>query len=175
MVKPTAALVDQLRALLDADGTAELERVLATRAPDLTDLLLRAVRNAERPLERTVLATACRGACARLRQRYPGATIELRVPPFAAAQIGFGTGPRHTRGTPPNVVEFSPRNSSTSSWAHPAGTPRRAGRPACMRTRPQQPSPSSREDGASENVDVTLQLPRSHLATVLIEFLALVA
>ncbi|MEZ5087342.1 MAG: sterol carrier family protein [Tessaracoccus sp.] len=108
MVKPTAALVDQLRALLDADGTAELERVLATRAPDLTDLLLRAVRNAERPLERTVLATACRGACARLRQRYPGATIELRVPPFAAAQIGFGTGPRHTRGTPPNVVEFSP-------------------------------------------------------------------
>lgn len=30
------------------------------------------------------------------------------MPPFAAVQIGFGSGPRHTRGTPPNVVEFEP-------------------------------------------------------------------
>ena len=30
------------------------------------------------------------------------------MPPFAAVQLGFGTGPRHTRGTPPNVVEMSP-------------------------------------------------------------------
>ena len=52
---------------------------------------------------------ACRAACALLRQRHPGATIELRVPPFAAVQIGFGTGPKHMRGTPPNVVEFEPQ------------------------------------------------------------------
>ena len=33
----------------------------------------------------------------------PGRAVEVRVPPFAAVQcIG---GPRHTRGTPPNVVE----------------------------------------------------------------------
>ena len=36
----------------------------------------------------------------------PGRAVEVRVPPYAAVQaIG---GPRHTRGTPPNVVEMDP-------------------------------------------------------------------
>lgn len=30
------------------------------------------------------------------------------MPPFAAVQIGFEAGSRHTRGTPPNVVEMDP-------------------------------------------------------------------
>lgn len=34
----------------------------------------------------------------------PGNTLEVRVPPFGAAQVV--EGPRHTRGTPPNVVEM---------------------------------------------------------------------
>lgn len=33
----------------------------------------------------------------------PGRSVELRVPPFVAVQAI--AGPRHTRGTPPNVVE----------------------------------------------------------------------
>jgi hypothetical protein len=33
----------------------------------------------------------------------PGRAVEVRVPPFAAIQCI--AGPRHTRGTPPNVVE----------------------------------------------------------------------
>ncbi|MEZ5190847.1 MAG: sterol carrier family protein [Schumannella sp.] len=33
----------------------------------------------------------------------PGHTVEVRVPPFGAVQAV--EGPRHTRGTPPNVVE----------------------------------------------------------------------
>ena len=33
----------------------------------------------------------------------PGNTVEVRVPPFGAVQCV--EGPRHTRGTPPNVVE----------------------------------------------------------------------
>ncbi len=33
----------------------------------------------------------------------PGKAVEVRVPPFAAVQAV--EGPRHTRGTPPNVVE----------------------------------------------------------------------
>jgi len=37
----------------------------------------------------------------------PGHSVELRVPPFVAVQCI--EGPRHTRGTPPNVVECSPR------------------------------------------------------------------
>jgi hypothetical protein len=43
---------------------------------------------------------------ARLR---PGRSVELRVPPYAAAQLGTddgSAGPRHTRGTPPAVVEL---------------------------------------------------------------------
>lgn len=37
----------------------------------------------------------------------PGASVEVRVPPFVAVQCV--SGPRHTRGTPPNVVETDPR------------------------------------------------------------------
>jgi hypothetical protein len=36
----------------------------------------------------------------------PGASVEVRVPPLGATQCI--EGPRHTRGTPPNVVEMSP-------------------------------------------------------------------
>jgi len=38
-----------------------------------------------------------------LAARAPGRTVEVRVPPFGAVQCV--EGPRHTRGTPPNVVE----------------------------------------------------------------------
>lgn len=36
----------------------------------------------------------------------PGRSVEVRVPPFAAVQCV--PGPRHTRGTPPGVVETDP-------------------------------------------------------------------
>jgi len=36
----------------------------------------------------------------------PGRAVEVRVPPFGAVQVI--DGPRHTRGTPPNVVETDP-------------------------------------------------------------------
>ena len=39
----------------------------------------------------------------------PGGAVEVRVPPFAVAQCVEGT--RHTRGTPPAVVETDP-----STW-----------------------------------------------------------
>jgi len=38
-----------------------------------------------------------------LAERAPGRAVEVRIPPFAAIQCV--PGPRHTRGTPPNVVE----------------------------------------------------------------------
>jgi hypothetical protein len=38
-----------------------------------------------------------------LADRVPGRAVEVRVPPYAAVQCV--AGPRHTRGTPPNVVE----------------------------------------------------------------------
>ena len=42
-----------------------------------------------------------------LSERAPGRSVEVRVPPFVAVQCV--DGPRHTRGTPPNVVECAPR------------------------------------------------------------------
>ena len=39
-----------------------------------------------------------------LSQQAPGRSVEVRVPPYAAAQVVPGV--RHTRGTPPAVVEL---------------------------------------------------------------------
>jgi Bacterial SCP ortholog len=41
-----------------------------------------------------------------LASRYEGNSVEVRVPPLGAVQCV--AGPRHTRGTPPNVVELTP-------------------------------------------------------------------
>lgn len=56
---------------------------------------------------RDELARAVRLSLRALARVAPGATVEVRVPPFAAVQCV--AGPRHTRGTPPNVVETNPR------------------------------------------------------------------
>lgn len=50
----------------------------------------------------------------------PGRAVEVRVPPYAAVQCV--EGPRHTRGTPPNVVETDPLTwirlaAGLSTWA----------------------------------------------------------
>jgi len=41
-----------------------------------------------------------------LRQKAPGSSVEVRVPPWGAVQAI--DGPTHTRGTPPAVVEMAP-------------------------------------------------------------------
>jgi hypothetical protein len=70
-------------------GRASLNRVLEghTLAPD--DL-----RDAVRYLLEELAARA------------PGRSVEVRVAPYGAVQCV--EGPRHTRGTPPNVVELDP-------------------------------------------------------------------
>jgi len=40
---------------------------------------------------------------ARLQEKAPGNSVEVRVPPYAAVQVIEGV--RHTRGTPPAVIE----------------------------------------------------------------------
>ncbi len=54
-------------------------------------------------VDRATLATAVRYTLEELAARAPGHTLEVRVPPFGVVQCL--DGPRHTRGTPPNVVE----------------------------------------------------------------------
>lgn len=49
------------------------------------------------------IAFAVRTTARALAQRHPGRSVEIRIPPYAAVQAIAGT--RHTRGTPPNVVE----------------------------------------------------------------------
>ncbi|NLU82345.1 sterol carrier family protein [Rhodococcus sp. HNM0569] len=56
---------------------------------------------------RAVLASAVRLSARTLEQIAPGSSVEVRVPPFVAVQCI--EGPRHTRGTPPNIVETDPR------------------------------------------------------------------
>ena len=56
------------------------------------------------PADRDTTATAVRYLLQLLAERAPGNTVEVRVPPFGAVQVI--EGPRHTRGTPPNVVEM---------------------------------------------------------------------
>jgi hypothetical protein len=45
-----------------------------------------------------------KASLALLSDKYPGKAIEVRIPPYAAIQCG--DGPKHTRGTPPNVIEM---------------------------------------------------------------------
>lgn len=52
------------------------------------------------------LATAVRYLLEELAEIAPGNSVEVRVPPLGATQCI--EGPRHTRGTPPNVVEMAP-------------------------------------------------------------------
>lgn len=54
--------------------------------------------------DRTALAMAVRFLLQVLAEANPGRSVEVRVPPFGAVQAV--EGPRHTRGTPPNVVEL---------------------------------------------------------------------
>ena len=51
--------------------------------------------------------TAVRFTLEELAEVAPGHTVEVRVPPDGAVQVV--EGPRHTRGTPPNVVETDPQ------------------------------------------------------------------
>jgi hypothetical protein len=69
---------------------------------------------------RAVLGAAVKTSARWLAQQVPGRSVEVRVPPFVAVQCV--AGPRHTRGTPPNVVETDPATwlrlaTGVLSWA----------------------------------------------------------
>ena len=82
-----------------ADPRATRDAVLAVAAW-LTD-------DAVGEPDRAAIGAAARMTARTLAAVAPGASVEVRVPPFVAVQCI--PGPRHTRGTPPNVVETDPR------------------------------------------------------------------
>lgn len=57
-------------------------------------------------LHRSTRAAAVRFTLAILAKAAPGRSVEVRVPPDGVTQCLVG--PRHTRGTPPNVVQTDP-------------------------------------------------------------------
>lgn len=86
-------------------GAIRVADYLATRCVELTvhSLDLAAAIDRTVPLDRDAAATAARLLASVFAAVAPGRSVELRVPPHVAVQAV--EGPRHTRGTPPNVVE----------------------------------------------------------------------
>ncbi|RVU27132.1 maleylpyruvate isomerase family mycothiol-dependent enzyme [Streptomyces antnestii] len=90
-------------------GAMTLADFLVTRTVELvvhTDDLNDALPGLDVPYERQALAACTRLLADALAVKAPGASTEVRIPPFAVVQCI--EGPRHTRGTPPNVVETDP-------------------------------------------------------------------
>jgi hypothetical protein len=103
------------RAQLDAASSAQRELLLATgdappagpepSLPELIELVALSLRRGLSP-DRVALRLTVRALADELASVHPGRSVEVRIPPFAAVQCI--PGPRHTRGTPPNVVETDP-------------------------------------------------------------------
>ncbi|MER6014095.1 maleylpyruvate isomerase family mycothiol-dependent enzyme [Streptomyces bluensis] len=117
-----ALLADTEQRLTERLATAPGTRLLATRAGAMTltdylvtrtvelvvhsDDLNAAVPGLDVPYDRQALAACTRLLADALAVKAPGGSTEVRVPPYAVVQCV--EGPRHTRGTPPNVVETDP-------------------------------------------------------------------
>ncbi|MFE7098435.1 maleylpyruvate isomerase family mycothiol-dependent enzyme [Streptomyces erythrochromogenes] len=103
-------------------GDMTLADFLVTRTVELvvhTDDLNRAA-GLDIPIERQALAACTRLLADSLAVKAPGGSVEVRIPPFAVVQCI--EGPRHTRGTPPNVVETDPMTwirlaTGRTAWA----------------------------------------------------------
>ncbi|MFI0998283.1 sterol carrier family protein [Streptomyces galbus] len=97
------------RLLAARTGAMALDDYLVTRTVELvvhTDDLNAAVPGLDVPHDRQALAACTRLLADALAAKAPGGATEVRVPPYAVVQCM--AGPRHTRGTPPNVVETDP-------------------------------------------------------------------
>lgn len=81
--------------------------------------LLDAYERGESP-DRAAVKEAVKSTVRAFADAVPGHSVEVRVPPYAAAQAVAGA--RHRRGTPPAVVETDPRTwlelvSGRTTWA----------------------------------------------------------
>jgi hypothetical protein len=88
------------------------------------DQVTAAISAAAGPLDAAGTRDAVKATLGWLAQTNPGRSVEIRVPPHGAVQAIAG-GPRHTRGTPPNVVEMNAATwlalvTGTLSWADAA-------------------------------------------------------
>jgi uncharacterized protein (TIGR03083 family) len=99
-------------------GPATVGDFIATRIVEVVvhaDDLSRSLADREPiTLHRAALSRCTRTLAEILAGQQPGRAVEVRIPPYAAVQCSItlggvtDPGPRHTRGTPPNVVETDP-------------------------------------------------------------------
>ena len=106
-----------------ADGKAALAQWTAGAVPPSDAAPARAAP----AVPRSVIATAVRYSLEEVTARAPGNSVEVRVPPFGVTQCV--EGPRHTRGTPPNVIECDAGTwlamvTGRLSWADAVGAGR---------------------------------------------------
>ncbi|MEU0387123.1 maleylpyruvate isomerase family mycothiol-dependent enzyme [Streptomyces chartreusis] len=97
------------RVLAARTGAITLADYLVTRTVELvvhTDDLNAAVPGLDIPYDRQAVAACTRLLADALAAKAPGGSTEVRIPPYAVVQCV--AGPRHTRGTPPSVVETDP-------------------------------------------------------------------
>jgi uncharacterized protein (TIGR03083 family) len=108
--RAAAADVGPSTVLRAGRGPTSAQDLITTRVIEVVvhsdDLSRSLPERAAVPLVRPALAAATRALAEMLAARAPGRSVEVRVPPFIAVQAI--AGPRHTRGTPPNVVETDP-------------------------------------------------------------------
>ena len=102
-------------------------RIVATADGRAALAAVRAVEAAGGEADRTTLRTAVLYTLQLLAGRAPGHSVEVRVPPLAAAQAV--PGPVHRRGTPSAVVEMDPATwlalaTGELSWEQARGTGR---------------------------------------------------
>ena len=118
-------VVPRRRIALD-EGRAALAAWQAANAPG-PDPVQAVSPGAGTAVPRSTLATAVRYSLEEVTARAPGNSVEVRVPPFGVTQCV--EGPRHTRGTPPNVIECDAATwlemvSGRLSWANAVGAGR---------------------------------------------------
>jgi hypothetical protein len=101
---------ERLRAALDAQlthlGHTDEDPPDARLEDALVASVLAAYEAGDEPV-RPAAQLAVKLLLERLATDHPGRSVEVRVPPYAAVQCV--EGPRHTRGTPPNVIETDPK------------------------------------------------------------------
>ena len=110
-----ADIVDEATKLLEAcedpahgvplaQGVMRLDDFLVVQV--IATVVLADDLSAEFPHDPDAIALSTRAFVGVLATAAPGESVEVRIPPFAVVQCI--AGPRHTRGTPPNVIETDP-------------------------------------------------------------------
>lgn len=100
---------------------AELREALAVAAAQQTPTAGQQAGAEPQQVTAAEVASAVRTTARYIADQHPGRTVEIRIPPYIAVQAFAGL--RHTRGTPPNVIETDAATwlglvTGVETWQH---------------------------------------------------------